>query len=217
MNMRKYMGGFMKKSVFALAFSIVVLSLSPLIAFAESNLNYLNLKAGFYSPNGDLEQLNEAEFGTGFYGEIAIGRYILSGVAIEVGLGYFESDASERVSFIDGDFDVDVVPLLLSLKLFYTLPQIELFLAGGGGAYFTDFEARVDVPSLLKISDSDDDTIYGVHLGTGLNVNLTNSIFVGVEGRYIWTGEADIDIFDGASIDFDINGFTVTGNLGFRF
>jgi opacity protein-like surface antigen len=52
---------------------------------------------------------------------------------------------------------------------------------------------------------------FGLHAGGGLNFNITPTVFLGAEGRYIWAKPS----FGGQDIKLD--GFTVTGNLGFRF
>jgi hypothetical protein len=54
---------------------------------------YVAFKGGIYYPNNDLD-----DYGTGFYGEIALNRYLSKHFALEAGLGYFETDNSENVS-----------------------------------------------------------------------------------------------------------------------
>jgi hypothetical protein len=44
-----------------------------------------------------------------------------------------------------------------------------------------------------------------------VNFNITQIVFLGVEGRYLWAKPS----FSGDDIKLD--GFTVTGDLGFRF
>jgi hypothetical protein len=44
-----------------------------------------------------------------------------------------------------------------------------------------------------------------------VNFNVTPNVFLGAEGRYLWAKPS----FGGQDIKLD--GFTVTGNLGFRF
>ncbi len=44
-----------------------------------------------------------------------------------------------------------------------------------------------------------------------MNLDLTNNVFIGAEGRYLWAKPS----FGGQDVKLD--GFTVTGNLGFRF
>ncbi len=52
---------------------------------------------------------------------------------------------------------------------------------------------------------------YGDNLGAGLNFNLTDTFFLGAEGRYIWAKPE----FGGEPVE--LNGFTATINLGFRY
>ncbi len=53
--------------------------------------------------------------------------------------------------------------------------------------------------------------VVGLHAGGGVNLDLTNNVFIGAEGRYLWAKPS----FGGQDVKLD--GFTVTGNLGFRF
>ena len=48
----------------------------------------------------------------------------------------------------------------------------------------------------------------------GLDFNITDKVFIGVEGKYIYTDEADVH----AEVDeFNLNGLIATGVFGFRF
>jgi len=52
---------------------------------------------------------------------------------------------------------------------------------------------------------------FGLHAGGGVNFNITPTVFLGAEGRYLWAKPS----FGGQDIKLD--GFTVTADLGFRF
>ncbi|MFQ5580259.1 MAG: hypothetical protein ACE5FZ_06575 [Nitrospiria bacterium] len=62
----------------------------------------------------------------------------------------------------------------------------------------------------------DRDTVFGGHLVLGANIDIDEGLFPGVEGKYIFTDDAEFDepVLIG---QFDLNGVSVTGNLGFRF
>ena len=66
-------------------------------------------------------------------------------------------------------------------------------------------------------------TTFGLHTGAGVNVNITQKAFVGVEGRYVWAnpsfGDQRIKLNDTeyALNGFKLNGFTTTLGLGFNF
>lgn len=178
---------------FILALGIVIICFTPLSAIAEKPASYGIIKVGFYSPNGDLEDL---DFDTGFNGEIVLGSYLHPNIAMEVGVGYFQTDASNP------DIDLWVIPLTLTTKVLYPIEKFEPFALAGIGLYFEE----------LDLGEDDDDTVFGFHLGAGANYNITEDIFFGVEGKYLWSGEAKF-----ASLEADLDGFLVTGNLGLRF
>ncbi|HRR42672.1 MAG TPA: hypothetical protein P5244_15680, partial [Syntrophales bacterium] len=60
-----------------------------------------------------------------------------------------------------------------------------------------------------------DDVAFGGFLGVGGNFNITNQFFIGVEAKYLWA-QASWEL-DGDKEDVDLDGWTFTGNLGFRF
>ena len=210
----------------ALAFSVLTLILICLFPFSGSgqdSLNYFALKGGIYSPTGDLDDFN---FDTAFNGEIAYGRYLNPNFALEIGVGYFKSDAS--ISGVDPFFggsyteedEIKVIPIILSGKGIYPSGNFELYGEIGIGIYLADFEGVVTHTVLGTVGLDDDDTAFGVNLGVGVNYNITEKVFIGVEGKYVLTTDAE---FQGTvlgvpfKVESDLNGFIFTGNLGFRF
>lgn len=69
---------------------LISFTISP-SATAQEDLNYFVIKAGIYSPTGDLD---DADFDSGFDGEVVVGHYIQPNFCIEGAVGYFRSDAS---------------------------------------------------------------------------------------------------------------------------
>jgi len=154
------------------------------------------VKAGFYSPQSDdLEDWDE-----GFNGELAFGHYFNPNVAMEFGLGYFQTETSQP------DAEITVIPVTLALKGIYPVDKAELYVLGGIGAYFANLEV-----SGRGLSIDDDDTAFGGFQGAGVNYKLSNEFFIGVEAKYLWV-EAEWSF---ANVDLD--GWIFTGNLGFRF
>jgi len=186
--------------------SILLLPLLPPSAFAQGSLNYLVIKGGFYAPTGDLDDLG---FGMGGNGEVAYGRYINSQFALELGVGYFESDG-----------DVSVVPATLNAKGFIVTPSIELFGEVGVGAYFARYDGILNSATLGPITLDDSNAVFGMDFGIGARYNFSKHVYIGAEGKFIATGEAKFQgIASGVptEVSADLNGFLVTGNLGFRF
>ena len=77
----------------ALAISTVILSLiclSPFSALGQGTKNYAVLKGGVYYPAGDLNRSDGFNFGAGFNGEFAFGRYFYDILALGLGWTFHE-------------------------------------------------------------------------------------------------------------------------------
>ncbi len=179
---------------------VVSVMFFPVLGFAQDHLGYIAVKPGIYSYEGDLDE----EHNIGFIGEIAYGHYVQPHLVIEGGVGYFHDGVS------NGN-DISGNTITLSVKRVFSFNRYEPFLGGGVGVYFTNYqgvlkEARNRVPVDV------DDTVYGGHLLAGINMNFYNNLFFGVEGKYVFTGDAD---FKGAHVNLD--GFAGMVVLGYRF
>ena len=200
------------------ALCVVAIFLLPFSATAADKANYFSVKAGIYSPESDdLE-----DFDTGFTGEIAIGHYLNPNFALELGVGYFKTEASFReidptLGSYREDDEITAVPVTLTAKGIYPVDSLELFGEAGVGVYFASGEADASWTGSGggSLDIDEDDTAFGFHLGIGANYNITQNVFIGVEGRYIWA-KAEFEAY-GIELDADLDGFIVTGNLGFRF
>jgi len=201
-------------------FIIILSCVALMVCFFTLNVqaagsNYIALKAGMYSPQSDELE----DWDNGFNGEVAYGYYFNRNVAMEIGLGYFHTERSES-GFISGigsataDGDVDVMPFTIALKGIYPIDKLELYGIVGIGAYFSTAEITVST-ARGSVSADGDDVSFGGFLGIGANYNITDQVFIGVEGKYLWS-EASWTIA-GEKIDANLDGWTITGNLGFRF
>jgi hypothetical protein len=184
-------GGVMKRAVIILGILLTFL-IMPITALAQDYLNFFAFKAGAYFPTGDLD---DANFDTGFSGEVSYGRYLHPNFATEFGVGYLQSEDSNQ--------EVWAIPLTVTAKGAYSLEGVEVFGGAGVGLYIA--EAQVG-------NQEDDETVWGGHLVAGTNIDLNPTLFVGVEGKYIFTDEAEF--FGGKT---DLNGLTLTANFGIRF
>ena len=140
-------------------------------------------------------------------------------MALELGVGYFKTEATFQGTLpIVGTFreedEISVIPVTLSAKGIYPINSVELFGEVGLGLYFSEGESNITSTGLGNIRIDDDDTAFGFHLGLGANFNITENIFLGLEGKYLWAG-AEFEAY-GIKLDADLDGFIVTGNLGFR-
>ena len=198
------------KTAFALfvVLAVALTGLAPSVSLAESPSNYVALKGGIYSPSKDFNINNiNADSKTGFDGEIAFGHYFLPVFAMELGAGYFESKGSPAA--LPGEAKLKVVPVILTAKGLLPMGPIEPYGEFGIGAYITKLDVSGDLDSGNFSGSSKG--VFGLHAGGGVNFNITQDVFLGVEGRYIWAKPS----FGGQDIKLD--GFTVTADLGFRF
>jgi outer membrane protein W len=177
--------------------------------------NYFTFKAGIYSPqSNDLDG-----FDTGFNGEIAFGHYFNKNVAAEFGTGYFYTEGDfAGINPIYGRYSetdkIKVIPLTLSIKGIIPFERAEFYAFAGVGLYFVRGEADVQFSS-FSASIDDDVVAFGPHIGIGANINITEDVFIGLEGKYIWA-EAEFAKY-GYTLDVRIDGYFVNGCLGFRF
>ena len=192
--------------VLCLALAVALLGLTPPVALAAGPSSYVVLKGGIYSPSKDFDVNNlNMDSKTGFDGEIAFGQYFLPMLGAEFGVGYFESKGSPAA--LPGELKLKVVPVTLTGKVFLPLGPIEPYGEFGIGGYIT----KLDLSGNLGNFGGSTKGVFGLHAGGGVNINFTDTVFVGAEGRYLWAKPS----FGGQDIKLD--GFTVTGNLGFRF
>ncbi len=187
----------MKKVLILFCVASVLL---PAIGLAQDHLRYLAAKPGIYCYEGDLED----EHPLGFNGEIAYGYYLQPHLLIEGGVGYFHDGVGNGNDIRGND-------ITLSIKRVYQINNYEPFFGGGAGVYFVNYqgvlkEARNRVPMDV------DDTVFGGHILAGLNLNFQSNLFLGIEGKYIFTGDAD---FNGANVNLD--GFVTVVVIGYRF
>ena len=185
--------------------SVAVIALLPFSAMGQEKRDYVIAKAGVYSPTGGLDDLN---FGTGFNGEVAWGHHFSPNFALELGGGYFESD------------DTRVVPFMAIGKGIYPTGNWELFAEVGVGVYFAKFRGILSDPAFGTVTINEDDTVFGLTLGIGVNYNITEEFFLGIGGKYLVTTDAE---FMGSAtggpvkLETDLNGYIVTAIFGFRF
>ncbi|HZW36968.1 MAG TPA: outer membrane beta-barrel protein [Candidatus Deferrimicrobiaceae bacterium] len=179
---------------------------APVAALAEDPSNYVVLKGGLYSPSKDFDvNATHFELDDGFVGELAVGHYFFPMFATELGVGYFESKASPAAA--PGDVKFKVVPVTLTGKVLLPFGPFEPYGEFGIGGYIT----KADVSGTIGNFSGSTKGVFGLHAGAGMNYNITQTVFLGVEGRYLWAKPS----FGGEDIKLD--GFTVTGNLGYRF
>ena len=227
----------MKRAVlitFVLGVNLIFLSSSS--AMGQEKNAYIMVKAGVYEPTGDLDDVG---FDKDFNGEVTIGFYPNPNLVIEAGIGYFQSETSYSFLLssinLDADCEVKVVPLTITAKGVLSAEIVEFYVGGGFGWYFVGYDAKVSESGLalgMPVTDTgsfdDDDAVNGAHVVGGAIINLSEAFFFGVEGKFIWTDEANAEGLvrvnvDGASsllpieLAADLNGYALTGVVGVKF
>lgn len=202
----------MKQIVFIL--SVVQMFLMPLQATGQERKNYLSIKAGTISfTNG----LKDANFATGFDGEIVYGRYLIPNLAVEVGTGYLHDGVYIKQGF-NFSQDIQAIPVILTVKLIYPIQPIELFAGAGYSVYFTKYKGFLIDPNATTHLLANDNppvrkaTVFGGQFVAGVNYCLSPAFFFGIEGKYIITEAANFRVFSPS-----LDGYAITGSFGFRF
>lgn len=200
--------------LFVLAVSLT--AIAPTV-YAEDkdmppNSSYFVLKGGLYSPSEkyDINNFNGSatshlDTKTGSSWELALGQYSDPELALELGIGYFETKGSPASE--PGSTRLKAVPIVVTAKGFMPLGALQPYLEAGVGAYLTELEASGNTGSFSSKSK----TTYGFHGGAGFNIDISDIIFIGLESRYLWV-KAD---YGGQSIK--LNGFMTTIDLGYRY
>jgi outer membrane protein W len=209
------------KSIFLVV--LVLTFLIPINIFAQGPL-YIAIKPGIYSPKaGDLDG-----FDTGFSGEVGFGYRVNPNLAGEIGLGYFHTQGEKTIEGArpaTREFDINVFPITLTLKAIIPYKKWEFYGLGGGGVYIVsipheDYNHDYHDHHYDHDKDYHYDARLGGFLGAGINYNITRKIFVGVEGKYLWTDKVKVkyEEFDaGHEVEFRMDGIIATGVIGFRF
>lgn len=200
--------------IFVLGVSL--LGIAPAV-YAEDkdtrdNKKYFVVKGGRYAP-GEKYAINDFNAGTtshldaktGLNGELALGQYADPELALELGIGYFESRGAPASE--PGSTRLKAVPIVITAKGFVPLGALQPYLEAGVGIYYT----RLEVSGNTGGFSSQSKTTYGMHAGFGFNIDLSSKLFIGLEGRYLWVKPH----YGGQPVKLD--GFATSINLGFRY
>jgi len=192
-----------------LAGALLILALPVSSHAQEKKSGYITFKPGAYIPQGDLE---DKGFDSGFNGEIAVGTYYSPNLALEAGIGYMHAEGKKSGADFKETDDLWVVPVTITAKGVWPFRGGEFDIGGGLGAYFANVDVDGTNAQTGSYSGDDNSVVFGGHGVAGISMDMSEKMFLGVEGKYIFTSGAK---FFGQ--DVDLNGFTVTGVIGLRF
>jgi opacity protein-like surface antigen len=216
----------MKKFIYLVFATGILLIWGSGLASAEDLNNYASFKIGQYHlAQGSYDKPN------GF--EVAIGHMFNSNVGVELGYGKYiarKKDSGSRPAWLNlsqpalgrwKEYEsLEISPLTLSLKVVSSNDYSVAYLAGGIGAYFVDYEAgyKTELEGNARYTDSD--TVYGIHLETGLGYNTLENVYLGIAFRYVATEATHMkkEVL-GLTADQEdhLSGYAVTGEVSLKF
>ena len=184
--------------------------------------NFAQLKLGAFQPTGDLD---DADYDAGLQAALSYNRYLTRYLVVEAAVDGFgvENDsrgANASAGSYEREDTLSVGAILVTVKGEIPVGQANLFGGIGGGLYSVTLDSDIESSRLGDFSADDDDQVFGAHVVAGVNYDITERFFLGVEGMYRWTDDVEI-IETVASIPVeyngDLSGFSVSVNGGFRF
>jgi outer membrane protein W len=172
-------------------------------ATTRPKTDYAILKAGAYLP--ESSDMNKVDAGNGFAGRIAFGHYVTNYISVEAAFGYQEFTATKDV-----ERKYQMFPLEVAGKFGLPTGFVEPYLTFGLGGYYVKTKTG---------NTEEGSSRAGFFGGAGVNFNLGDSVFIGVEGRYLVlkTTAPHAAPSSATTADVNLDGLLVTGNLGFRF
>ncbi|MCI4624344.1 MAG: porin family protein [Candidatus Magnetoovum sp. WYHC-5] len=185
----------MKKLIFIICLFVVVFHSA--YTNAQEKKHYIALRPGLYFFTDEIEEKTFIQ--TGFSGEFAYGYYLHPNFGLEFNSGYYHDGVKRN--------DVRGFPAMLLAKGYYTLGMVELYTGGGFGIVYAEFDGDTQFGHV-----SAEDVCLGGNAVVGTNFNVLSNFFVGAQGKYIFTDQESFDLFDA-----NLNGFTTTISLGYRF
>jgi opacity protein-like surface antigen len=201
----------------ALSLVLVVTVAAPRLVFAQeasatSGKAYVAAKVGVVVPkHDDLEG-----FDNGFALEGVVGYRASENVAVEFAVGRFSmsgtfNGVTDTGIFYTEEDTVTALPVTVALKGIVPVDRLELFALLGGGAYFISAHAEAKSPGYRTLTASDSDSAFGLNLGGGFSLRLSDRAVLGAEVKYItgtvkvWDETNHFDsIIVGAALTFSL-------------
>lgn len=210
--------------------SVMTVSLTGMPAWAKSESkkksknhhNYARIGIGCSRFSDDL---NETEFERGVNGSLSYGRYLSKYLVIEASIGGFATGQEfGGNTALAGDYirtdTIFVNTLLATVKGRWPIGPVRLFAGGGVGGYYLTLHSDMETDRLGDFQSIQSDSVVGVHGVAGTYFDITDRLFLGLEGMYYQTGDIEIDE-QAASIpvsyDGNLDGFMLSLTCGLTF
>jgi outer membrane protein W len=197
-----------KAIILCTVFFMLVFAAGNALAEDRTGTGYILLKGGPFFPTTDLDRNG---FVTSVSGELVVGTYYLKNLALEAGVGYFQTQASDSGAGFTEEDDLWVVPVTITFKGVIPFKGGEVNAGVGPGVYFANLRAEGTTPS-GDFSNDGHAVAVGGHVTAGVNVDISRKVFVGAEGKYIFTTGAHL-----LGSTSKLNGVMVSGIVGYRF
>jgi opacity protein-like surface antigen len=159
----------------------------PPPAVGSSSRTYATVKLGVVTPqHSDLDGMD-----AGWTIEGALGYRVNPNFALEFSVGRWEMSGSQsQYDPTFGPVDVKLTfvgyPVLLTAKGILPLDKVQLYAAAGAGVHFITATGNVSASALgLSASTSDSSSPFAVHVGGGVDVQLSPKVLLGAELRYV--------------------------------
>lgn len=188
----------------------------------ERPKNYLQGQFGFFQPADDIDDNN---FDTGLNGGVGYGRYLSDNLILEASFDIYATDR-ELTGFnaFAGTYFQDdylyVSAALITLKGEVTADSVDIFGGVGVGVYGVTLHSEIDSSTFGSFDGDDSDSVFGAHVSLGAKYNITDYVFIGLEGKYRWTGDAELRetiLTVPVQYEGNLNGFNIVTTIGFRF
>jgi hypothetical protein len=190
----------MKKSMIPSVLALVVLVLAAPPVAADGFGMDLGIHGGVVGTDGSD--------GTGFVGGAQARFHLFWIIGAEARASYY-SDSYDLGQL--GSVDVENVPFQASGMLYLIkLPKVGLYLLGGG-TY-----SSIKVTGTKVVTGEVTEKRWSAHAGAGLDVNLSKSISLNGDLRYVFLNADSVDEALGAAVA-DYNGDFWAGTIGLNF
>lgn len=215
------------KRIFGVVLPLVVMLIASAgAAWANGNDSYVAIKGGAFLPNskdGSTTSSNRGfgNFATGWNGEIAAGYRPESYAAVELGLGYFATDAtiSDATAGTNNKYKAFSVPVTVTAKGILPLGRLECFAGAGLGYWFGQVNYRHFAASGAKDLERNVNAgAVGYQLVTGADYRVTERLDLGAEVKWA-SVKPEFDQVEtaGTKVKWEFGGTNVNLVLKYRF